>query len=122
MFSMKTIEEFFAGQPESAWLFEAVRRVIDSVGPSEIRVTKSQIAFHRRRGFAWAWMPGQYLRREVAPLVLTLGLRRHDASPRWKQIVEPTPERFTHHLELYELSDIDDEVREWVREAWEEAA
>jgi hypothetical protein len=41
---------------------------------------------------------------------------------RWKQIVEPAPGRFTHHLELHTASEIDDEVRRWLQEAWEAAA
>jgi hypothetical protein len=42
-------------------------------------------------------------------------------SPRWKEIVEPAPGRFTHHLELYDVADVDDEVRGWLRQAWEAA-
>jgi Domain of unknown function (DUF5655) len=53
-----------------------------------------------------------------APLVLTLSLRRRDLSPRWREIVEPAPGRFTHHLELRSTADIDDEVRSWLQEAW----
>jgi len=113
-----TPEAFFAGQPLSRQLFEAVREAIAALGDAEIRVTKSQIAFRRRKAFAWVWMPGKYLRGPCAPLVLTLSLSRHDASPRWKEIVEPSPGRFTHHIELYATADIDDEVRDWLREAW----
>jgi hypothetical protein len=90
--------------------------------PAKLRVTKSQVAFWRRSAFAWAWMPGKYLRRKTAPLVLTVGLRRRDTSPRWKQIVEPHPGRYTHHLELYSVEQIDDEVKSWLQEAWSEAA
>ena len=118
---METLDELFAGQPESARLFAAVQEMIDTIGPVELRITKSQVAFRRRRAFAWAWMPGQYLHGRGAPLVLTLALRRREGSPRWKEIVEPAPGRFTHHLELYVPSDIDNEVREWVQEAWQGA-
>ena len=102
----------------SQHLFEVVRDTINTIDNIEIQVTKSQIAFRRRKAFAWVWMPGKYLRSPCAPLVLTLALRRRDSSPRWKEIVEPSPGRFTHHLELYALADIDDEVRNWLREAW----
>ena len=81
-------------------------------------MTRSQIAFRRRVAFAWVWIPARYLRAHVVPLVLTLSFRHRDASPRWKEIVEPTPGRFTHHLELYAVTDIDDEVRDWLRNAW----
>ena len=117
-----TVDEFFAGQEEARQIFDALRRVVDAIGPAEIRVTKSQVAFRRRRAFAFAWMPGMYLRGKHPPLVLTLALRRRDSSPRWKQIVEPARGRFTHHLELYASTDIDDEVRSWIQEAWMEAA
>ena len=60
-------------------------------------------------------------RQFVLRLVLTIFLRRRDASPRWKEIVEPVAGRFTHHLELNDTADIDEEVRDWLREAWEAA-
>jgi hypothetical protein len=117
-----TPEEFFEGQDKSRQLFEALRRMVDAIGAADLRVTKSQIAFRRRRAFAWMWLPGKYLRGRYAPLVLTLSLRRRDASPRWKEIVEPSPGRFTHHLEVFSTQDIDDQVRDWLREAWLSAA
>ncbi len=117
-----TPEEFFAGREESRIIFEALREAVDAAGAAQVRVTKSQVAFRRRRAFAWAWVPGKYLRgRRLAPLVLTVALRRRDASPRWKQTVEPVPGRFTHHLELRSPADVDDEVRSWLWEAWEGA-
>ena len=112
-------DDFFSGHPLSKRLFDAVYREVESLGEMSIRVTKSQIAFRRKRNFAMVWRPGQYLRGKTAPLVLTIALRRCDKSPRWKEIVEPVPGRFTHHLELYHTTDIDDEVRSWLREAWE---
>ena len=113
-----TLDEFFQGYEASRQLFDALRDAIDAIGPAELRVTKSQIAFRRRAAFAWAWLPARYLRGRVAPLVLTLSFRHRDASPRWKEIVEPAPGRFTHHLELYAVTDIDDEVRDWLRNVW----
>jgi hypothetical protein len=32
--------------------------------------------------------------------------------------VEPSPGRFTHHLELRLAADLDDEVCGWLRTAW----
>ena len=117
-----TLDDFFAGQPDSRRIFDALHSAVDALGLAQIRVTKSQVAFRRRRAFAWAWMPGMYLRGKHAPLVLTLSRRRRDSSPRWKEIVEPAPGRFTHHLELHSAADIDDEVRAWLHEAWAAAA
>jgi hypothetical protein len=113
-----TLEEFFLGFEESRLLFEEVRHAMDLVGPSDMRVTKSQVAFRRRKAFAWTWVPARYLRGKSAPLVLTLAFPHRDPSPRWKQIVEPRPMTFIHHLELYSAADLDDEVIHWLRGAW----
>ena len=115
---MVTLDEFFEGHAESRALFDTLRDAIDTLGPVELQVTKSQIAFHRRKAFAWAWIPGKYLRGKTAPLVLTLSFRSRDPSPRWKEIVEPSTGRFMHHLELYSSDDIDGEVHDWLRDAW----
>jgi len=117
-----TLDNFFAGQQEAKLIFESLRSALDDIGKTEFRVTKSQVAFCQRRAFAWAWMPGTYLRGRHAPLVLTISLRRRHPSTRWKEIVEPRPGRFTHHLELHSTTDIDDEVRTWLQEAWADAA
>ena len=117
----RTLDGFFEGFEPSRPLFEALRAQIESLGPVEIRVGKSQVAFARRRGFAWAWVPDRYLHGRHAPLVLSVSLPHRDASPRWKEVVEPAPGRFMHHLELGTLADVDEEVRGWLREAREAA-
>ena len=116
------LEQFFAGHEDSAVIFDALRRAVAAIGPAELRVSKSQISFRHRKAFAWAWMPAMYLRGPRPPLVLTVALRRRDASPRWKEVVEPYPGRFIHHLELRSAAEVDDEVRAWLREAWALAA
>ena len=117
-----TLDEFFAGQEKSWQIFEAVHRAIEAIGPAELRIGKSQVSFRRRKAFAWLWMPGRYLRGTVAPVVLTLSFHSRDDSPRWKEIVEPAPGRFTHHLELYSTADIDGQVRGWLHDAWTAAS
>ena len=114
-----TLDEFFDGYEPSRAIFNALRESVDAIGPAEMGVGKSQIAFRRRVAFAWVWIPDRYLRGGHAPLVLSVSLRRRDDSPRWKQIVEPAKGRFMHHLELLAPGDIDNEVRGWLREAWE---
>lgn len=112
------IEDFFTGYESARPLYEAVRRIIDGHEAVEQHISKSQIVFRRRIGFAWVWIPGRYLREPVAPLVLSVALRRRDSSQRWKEIVEPKPGRFMHHLELRSVVDVDAEVRDWIHEAW----
>jgi hypothetical protein len=123
---MDELDAFFSGQELAREIFAALAELAESLGPVELHVTKSQVAFRRKTlrsqaTFAAAWMPEKYLKRPAAPLVLTVFLRSRDPSPRWKQVVEPYPGRFTHHLELYEAQALDDQVREWLRDAWEAA-
>jgi hypothetical protein len=113
------LNRFFGEHKQSRRIFDALASALQNAGPIDIRVSKSQVAFWRDRPFAWAWLPEQYLKRTAAPLVLTVGLRRRDSSTRWKQVVEPASGRFTHHLELESVSDIDSEVAGWLKEAWD---
>ncbi len=111
-------EAFFAGPPEAKVIHEKVKEAVQSVGSADVRVSKSQVGFYRKRPLAATWRPGQHLKGEVAPLVLTVFLRHRHSSPRWKQIAEPQPGRFAHHLELRSPEDVDAEVRGWLEEAW----
>lgn len=118
---MQNLEDFFLGYDTSQELFQPILAFLESLGEIDFGITKSQVAFRRRKTFAWVWIPAKYLHGKTAPLVLTLSFRFRHHSPRWKEIVEPTPGRFTHHIELFTTSDFDDEVRGWLRDAWEKA-
>jgi hypothetical protein len=72
-------------------------------GRRQIRTTKSQVAFRRRRGFAYLWLPSRYL----APLAA--------------EVVHPSPAHSVHHLEVTDVAQIDAEVAGWLREAAERA-
>lgn len=104
-----TLLEYLEDHPESAQLLEEVRRRIENLGSVTEEISRSQVSFRAKRTFAWAWAPGQYLE-HGAPLVLTVALPFRDPSSRWKEVVEPSPGRFTHHLELRYPGDIDEDV------------
>jgi hypothetical protein len=116
-----TLDDYFDGWQESRLIFDALQRAVEAAGTSLMQVTKSQVAFRRRRTFAWAWIPGRYLRGTRAPLVLTIALPYRDRSTRWKEVVEPRPGQFTHHLELFSAGAIDAQIVGWLREAWRHA-
>lgn len=117
-----TPEEHFAGHPVALSVLDAVRGAIDRLGGAEIRTTTSQVAFRRRRGFASLWLPGRYLSRPGAEVVLSVVLGRRDDSPRWKEVVHPSPAHWMHHLEVRDVAEVDDEVTGWLREAADRAA
>lgn len=109
-------EELFAGFPESLAICQEVQRVVAGLGEAAVRTTKSQVAFRRRRGFAYAWRPGQYVTSDV-PLVLSIALPREVESERIKQVVHPSTSVWMHHLELHDAVEIDDQVVGWLAEA-----
>jgi len=113
-----TAERFFEGHPRSLAILRAVRAAIDEIGPTDLRTSRSQVAIARHRAFAWLWMPGKWLRHPSAETVLSIALARHDGSPRFKEVAHPSPRVWMHHLELHDVSDIDDEVVGWLREAY----
>jgi hypothetical protein len=99
-----------------------VHGLLGAVPGVEIRTSKSQVAFRRSRGFAYLWLPGRYLSRPGADVVLSVVLGRCDGSPRWKEVAHPAPAHWMHHLEVHGVADIDEQVARWLREACDRAA
>jgi hypothetical protein len=120
--SAEQADEFFAGRAKARAVFDHVRTILSELGPVEVRITRSQVAFRRRRGFAYLWMPGRYLRKPAAEVVLSIALGHEQRSPRFKQVVHPSPRIWMHHLEIHRPGDVDEQVRGWLREAADAAA
>ena len=116
------VAEFYSDAPDAYSIHQAVSAAISRIGAAEVRVSKSQVGFYRKHPFAATWKPRQYLSGKHPPLVLNIYLKRRDSSPRWKEIVEPTKGRFTHHVELWSNRDVDNFVTSRLEEAWGEAA
>lgn len=116
--TLPALGEFFAGVPLGAQTYGWISGVVAGLGPAVVRLTSTQVAFRRRIGFAWIWRPGTWLTHPDATVVLSLGLRQHLESPRWKQVVEPYPGRWMHHLEVRDAADLDEQVAGWVAVAY----
>jgi hypothetical protein len=112
-------DEFLAGHPVAEATYKVVRAALEALGPVTVRASKSQIAFRRRRNFAFLWLPGQYLARPAADVVLSIALGRHDGSPRFKEVVHPASRHWLHHLEISDPAEVDGEVVAWLQEAAE---
>jgi hypothetical protein len=62
-------EEFFASHPDAERIYDVVRNLLEGIGTFETWVTKSQVIFRRRIGFACFWLPGRWLREAYAAAV-----------------------------------------------------
>jgi hypothetical protein len=111
-----TPEEVFRGSPQGLELLRGVELLMAGFPSSTVRTTKGQVAFRGRRGFAYMWWPARYVKSDV-PAVLSIVLPQRIASERFKEVVNPAPGVWMHHLELHSMADLDDEVAGWLGEA-----
>ncbi len=108
---------FFASQPAAWPLYETLTRRMEQVCPPfTVQVHKTQITFRARYGFA-----SVSLRRiKGCPPVfflLSFGLPYAISSPRLNMVVEPYPQRFTHHMIISREDQLDEEVMGWLLQA-----
>ena len=110
---------FFQPHPAALPVYESLLAMLESTTPeASVRIQKTQISFYGRHLFAAVSLR----RRRTWPkdcLVLTLGLPFQPASPRFAETVEPYPGRWTCHLPLCASEQLDEEVRGWIRQAWD---
>ena len=72
---MTTPEEFFAGNEVGLDTYARVAAELLRTHPDvSVRVSRSQVAFRCRRGFAYVWMPGRYLAHPSTEVVLSVVL------------------------------------------------
>jgi uncharacterized protein DUF5655 len=114
-----TPEDVFAASPVGLMICRRLLQLVADLGV-DVRTTRSQVALQHRTGFAYLWYPGRYVRSEV-PAVLSLALPERLDSPRFKQVGQPSPHVWMHHLELSAPDDLDDEVAGWLRAAYDAA-
>jgi hypothetical protein len=108
----------FDGATLALDVFRAVRRALEEIGDAELHVTSSQVAFHRRRPFAYLSMPGERADRLPVTVVLSIVLDHELRSPRCRDVVERTYGGWVHHLDVRTVVDVDDEVTAWLADAW----
>lgn len=113
-------EVLFSGFPKGLAICRAVEAAVSTIGEASMTVTKSQVAFRHRRGFAYVWRPGQYVNSDV-PAVLSIAFPHEVKSERIKQVVHPSANVWMHHIELHEPGELDDQILGWLTEAYASA-
>lgn len=54
--------------------------------------------------------------------MLSIVLPHQVESDRIKSVAHPSPRVWMHHIELHDVNEIDEEVRDWLREALRHAS
>jgi Domain of unknown function (DUF5655) len=114
-------EQLFAQEPGAYEAYRVVRTLLEALGPFEVRTSGTQVAFRRRRGFAFLWVPVAWARRPGVLVVLSIALGEHVDSGRWKEVVHPASTTWMQHLEGGAPTDLDAEVGGWLRRAYADA-
>jgi Domain of unknown function (DUF5655) len=109
-----SVKEFLAGKsPEAITLYERFSSLVSECGPVKIAPAKTRVGFQVRMIFAAVnKLSHQGL---DAHVVLTRRLN----SPRFRKIEQMTPKCYVHHFRIQSLGEFDEEVRSWLREAYE---
>lgn len=111
---------FFEQQPAALPLYEAFYDAVLKRHPdARIKIQKTQISFSNLYIFACVSFLRVKKKKELPDpyLVITLGMPYPLESPRVAVKTEPYPGRWTTHIVVGEVGDIDDELLSWVREA-----
>ena len=117
---MEEILQFFDSHPDAFPLYDKFEKcVMEHVPEARIKVQKTQISFYNRHMFACVSFARVRKKKDCPDsyIVVTFGLDHRAVSPRIDIATEPYPNRWTHHVLISELSEIDDELIAWVEEA-----
>ena len=111
---------FFNEKPTALPLYEAfAQRLFAEIGNVNVKVQKTQISFSSRHNFAFvSFLPARKAKdRPETYITVTFGLRYKKESPRIDAASEPYPNRWTHHMLISSVEEIDDELMGWIKEA-----
>ena len=111
---------FFDEKPAALPLYEAfAKRLLVEIDDVTVNVRKTQISFSNRYNFAFvSLLPVRKAKaRPETYITVTFGLRYKKESPRIDIATEPYPNRWTHHMLISSVDEIDDELMGWIKEA-----
>ena len=116
---------FFEKAPGALPLYQTLEQKLQEILPGMTRkVGKSQISFYLGHQFGCASLLAVRKKREMPSpyLTVTFGLSYPLEHPRITAKTEPYPNRWTHHVVVGSLEEIDQQLVEWLVEAAEFAA
>ena len=112
--------KFFDKMPQAIPLYEAfVNKLCSELKDVTIKVQKSQISFSNNHNFAFVWLPIRKMKgRPDVYIVVSFGLDYQKKDSRIEEATEPYPNRWTHHVIIQCVSDIDQQLMEWIKQAY----
>ena len=111
---------FFDEKPAALPLYEAFAKLLlAEIDDVTVKVRKTQISFSNKYNFAFvSLLPVRKGKaRPETWITVTFGLRYKKELPRIDAATEPYPNRWTHHMLISSVDEIDDELMGWIKEA-----
>lgn len=109
-----SVEKFLAGKSQQAIsLYEHFSALVRECGPVLIAPAKTRIGFQVRMIFAAVNKLNDH------GLESHVVLTRRLQSPRFRRIETMTPKCYVHHFRIDSLGELDEEVKSWLREAYQ---
>jgi hypothetical protein len=118
-----TVDEmmFWNEYPEMFPIYEVLSERLTAAYPDvKIKISKTQISFYNRHMFAMASTSKK--RKKEWPkefVMVSIGLPYHLVNPRVLAAVEAYPGRWTHHIAVKEILELDEELFLWIDEAYQ---
>ena len=112
---------FFEKRATALPLYEAFAGRLSELFPqTKIRAQKTQISFYNRHMFACVSFSRVKRKAELPDpyIVVTLGLPYPPKSDRVAAVTEPYAGRWTAHIVIGRVDEIDDELISWARQAY----
>ena len=111
---------FFEPHPAALPLYDQLRScILAAIPDARIEVKKTQISFFVKHMFAAvSFTPVRKAKDRPEPfLTVTFGLPYRVISQRIDASAEPYPGRWTHHVMIGSVKEINEELMGWIREA-----
>ena len=110
-----SLEEYFSTGPERERpIFEAVMSHLDSLGPVYVEPVSVGIFLKNRGKFA-------ELRPKIRWVALSFAVGRRIEHPKIARTIPGSPARIHHVVNLRTPDDVDDDIRDWLTEAYFDA-
>ena len=111
---------FFSEHMDALPLYQRLEALIlEQIPDVRIKVSKTQIGFFNKRGFAFvSFNPCRRAKKRPETwMTVTFGLAFRVDDPRIDVATEPYPNRWTHHVTVSRVEDMDGQLLGWIREA-----
>lgn len=116
---------FFGAHMDALPMYEKLEeQILAGILDVKIKAAKTQITFANKRGFAFvSFNPcRRAAQRPKVWMTISFGLGYRKESSRIDVATEPYPGRWTHHVMVGSVEEIDEELMNWIKEAAEFSA